>query len=198
MSRVNSSNKRMRKLQVVFATPSRDNLGAPLIPHALPALFVKCLWPPGCPDKQLYGHLNHLHLMDELVVLAVEVAAELPIEFLNPRDAAAAVAQQSFKLKAASNATYQVSAPTLSLSIGERGARASVGSLGKVMEYDSSLTQEMSIELKSSCLQSPDFSGLATATTSANGTTMTAAATAMARQCDNAAPSCIHSQLRPQ
>jgi hypothetical protein len=48
---------------------------APLIPHALAALFIECSWPSGRPDDQLYGHLSPEHLVDELVALAAEVAA---------------------------------------------------------------------------------------------------------------------------
>ncbi|KAI9466040.1 cAMP phosphodiesterases class-II-domain-containing protein [Lactarius psammicola] len=48
---------------------------APLIPHALSALFIECSWPSGRPDEQLYGHLSPEHLMDELVALAAEVTA---------------------------------------------------------------------------------------------------------------------------
>jgi hypothetical protein len=48
---------------------------APLIPHALSALFIECSWPSGRPDEQLYGHLSPEHLADELVALAAEVTA---------------------------------------------------------------------------------------------------------------------------
>ena len=46
---------------------------APLIPHALSALFIECSWPEGRPLEQLYGHLSPEHLVDELVALAAEV-----------------------------------------------------------------------------------------------------------------------------
>lgn len=46
---------------------------APLIPHALSALFIECSWPSGRPDEQLYGHLSPEHLVNELVALAAEV-----------------------------------------------------------------------------------------------------------------------------
>ncbi|KAF8275201.1 cAMP phosphodiesterases class-II-domain-containing protein [Lactarius quietus] len=45
---------------------------APLIPHALSALFIECSWPSGRPDERLFGHLSPEHLVDELVVLAAE------------------------------------------------------------------------------------------------------------------------------
>jgi len=48
---------------------------APLIPHALSALFIECSWPSGRPDERLFGHLSPEHLVDELVVLAAEVTA---------------------------------------------------------------------------------------------------------------------------
>ncbi|PFH46123.1 hypothetical protein AMATHDRAFT_70624 [Amanita thiersii Skay4041] len=46
---------------------------APLIPHALPAVFIECSWPEERQDETLYGHLSPRHLVDELVVLATEV-----------------------------------------------------------------------------------------------------------------------------
>ena len=78
----------------------------------------------------------------------------------NASDAAATLAQQRAKLKA-SNAAHRISAPALALSAGERGAWAAASSLGQVAERDSSPTQEMSVEPKSSRPQSTDFSGIA-------------------------------------
>jgi hypothetical protein len=77
----------------------------------------------------------------------------------NPSDAAATLAQQRAKLKAASNAAHRISAPALATS-GERGTWASVSSLGQVAERDNSPTQDISIEPRSSRPQSTDFSGL--------------------------------------
>ena len=78
----------------------------------------------------------------------------------NPSDAAATLAQQRAKLKAAGNAAHRISAPALASSVGERGAWAGVGSLGQVAERDNSPTQEISVEPRSSRPQSTDFSGL--------------------------------------
>ncbi|KAH8994164.1 hypothetical protein EDB86DRAFT_2829980 [Lactarius hatsudake] len=75
----------------------------------------------------------------------------------NPSDAAATLAQQRAKLKAAGNAAHRISAPALASS-GERGTRAGV--LGQVAERNNSPTQEISMEPRSSCPQSTDFSGL--------------------------------------
>ncbi|KAH8984718.1 hypothetical protein EDB92DRAFT_2105845 [Lactarius akahatsu] len=75
----------------------------------------------------------------------------------NPSDAAATLAQQRAKLKAAGNAAHRISAPALASS-GERGTWAGV--LGQVAERDNSPTQEISIEPRSSRPQSTDFSGL--------------------------------------
>jgi hypothetical protein len=75
----------------------------------------------------------------------------------NPSDAAATLAQQRAKLKAASNAAHRISAPALAAG-GERGTWAGV--LGQVVERDNSPTQDISIEPRSSRPQSTDFSGL--------------------------------------
>ncbi|KAI9436694.1 hypothetical protein H4582DRAFT_2156748 [Lactarius indigo] len=75
----------------------------------------------------------------------------------NPSDAAATLAQQRAKLKAASNVAHRISAPALASS-GERGTWAGV--LGQVAERDNSPTQEISVEPRSSRPQSTDFSGL--------------------------------------
>ncbi|KAI9436689.1 hypothetical protein H4582DRAFT_404322 [Lactarius indigo] len=75
----------------------------------------------------------------------------------NPSDAAATLAQQRAKLKAAGNAAHRISAPALASS-GERGTWAGV--LGQVAERDNSPTQEISVEPRSSRPQSTDFSGL--------------------------------------
>ncbi|KAH9009282.1 hypothetical protein EDB84DRAFT_1659369 [Lactarius hengduanensis] len=72
-------------------------------------------------------------------------------------DAAATLAQQRAKLKAASNAAHRISALALASS-GERGTWAGV--LGQVAERDNSPTQEISIEPRSSRPQSTNFSGL--------------------------------------
>ena len=79
-------------------------------------------------------------------------------------DAAATLAQQRAKLKA-SNAAHRISAPALASSAGERGAWAAASSLGQVAERDSSPTQEISVEPKSSRPQSTDFSGIAASAT---------------------------------
>ncbi len=76
----------------------------------------------------------------------------------NPSDAAATLAQQRAKLKAAGNATHRISARTPASSTGERGTWA--GALGQVAERDNSPTQEISVEPKSSRPQRNDFSGL--------------------------------------
>jgi cAMP phosphodiesterase len=46
---------------------------APKIPHTLASIFIECSWTSDRPDNLLYGHLNPAHLVDELVVLALEV-----------------------------------------------------------------------------------------------------------------------------
>ena len=46
---------------------------APKIPHTLPAIFIECSWTSDRPDDLLFGHLNPVHLVDELVALALEV-----------------------------------------------------------------------------------------------------------------------------
>jgi len=78
----------------------------------------------------------------------------------NSSDAAATLAQQRAKLKA-SNAAHRISAPALASSAGERGPWAAASSLGQVAERDSSPTQEISVEPKSSRPQSTDFSCIA-------------------------------------
>ncbi|KAI9507782.1 hypothetical protein F5148DRAFT_956481, partial [Russula earlei] len=78
----------------------------------------------------------------------------------NPSDAAATLAQQRAKLKAANNAVHRISAPALASSAGERGTWAGASSLGQVAERDSSPTQEITVESKSSRPQSTDFSVL--------------------------------------
>jgi len=46
---------------------------APRIPHTLASIFIECSWTSDRPDNLLFGHLNPLHLTDELVALALEV-----------------------------------------------------------------------------------------------------------------------------
>ena len=46
---------------------------APKIPHILPSIFIECSWTSDRPDNLLFGHLNPLHLVEELVALALEV-----------------------------------------------------------------------------------------------------------------------------
>ena len=46
---------------------------APKIPHTLASIFIECSWTSDRPDNLLFGHLNPVHLVDELVVLALEV-----------------------------------------------------------------------------------------------------------------------------
>lgn len=46
---------------------------APKIPHTLASIFIECSWTSDRPDHLLFGHLNPVHLVDELVALAVEV-----------------------------------------------------------------------------------------------------------------------------
>jgi hypothetical protein len=83
----------------------------------------------------------------------------------NSNDAAATLAQQRAKLKA-SNAAHRISAPALASSAGERGTwAAAASSLGQLAERDSSPTQEISVESKSSRPQSTDFSGIAASAT---------------------------------
>ncbi|KAF8268548.1 hypothetical protein EI94DRAFT_1146404 [Lactarius quietus] len=77
----------------------------------------------------------------------------------NPSDAAATLAQQRAKLKAANNASHRISAPALASAV-ERSNWAGV-SLGQVAERDNSPTQDISVvEPRSSRPQSTDFSGL--------------------------------------
>jgi hypothetical protein len=78
----------------------------------------------------------------------------------NPSDAAATLAQQRAKLKA-SNAAHRISALAFALSTGERGPWAGTSPLGRVAERDGLLTQEITIEPKSSRPQSTDCSGIA-------------------------------------
>ena len=76
----------------------------------------------------------------------------------NPSDAAATLAQQRAKLKAANNAAHRISAPALASAV-ERSNWGGV-SLGQVAERDNSPTQDISVEPRSSRPQSTDFSGL--------------------------------------
>ena len=46
---------------------------APKIPHTLSAIFIECSWTSDRPDGLLFGHLSPVHLVDELVALALEV-----------------------------------------------------------------------------------------------------------------------------
>jgi hypothetical protein len=46
---------------------------APKIPHTLASIFIECSWTSDRPDNLLFGHLNPLHLVDELVTLGLEV-----------------------------------------------------------------------------------------------------------------------------
>jgi len=46
---------------------------APKIPHTLASIFIECSWTSDRPDNLLFGHLNPVHLVDELVGLALEV-----------------------------------------------------------------------------------------------------------------------------
>ena len=46
---------------------------APKIPHTLASIFIECSWTSDRPDNLLFGHLNPMHLVNELVALAVEV-----------------------------------------------------------------------------------------------------------------------------
>ena len=46
---------------------------APKIPHTLASIFIECSWTSDRPDSLLFGHLNPVHLIDELVALALEV-----------------------------------------------------------------------------------------------------------------------------
>ncbi|KAG5637714.1 hypothetical protein H0H81_003478 [Sphagnurus paluster] len=60
----------------VAATPQTINVwraAAPKIPLTLSAIFIECSWPTGRSDDMLFGHLNPVHLVNELGVLATEV-----------------------------------------------------------------------------------------------------------------------------
>jgi len=46
---------------------------APKIPYTLSSIFIECSWTSDRPDSLLFGHLSPVHLVDELVALAVEV-----------------------------------------------------------------------------------------------------------------------------
>jgi len=46
---------------------------APKIPHTLASIFIECSWTSDRPNNLLFGHLNPVHLVDELVTLALEV-----------------------------------------------------------------------------------------------------------------------------
>jgi 3',5'-cyclic-nucleotide phosphodiesterase len=47
---------------------------APKIPQKLSTIFIECSWPSGRHEDLLYGHLSPVHLVDELMTLAIEVA----------------------------------------------------------------------------------------------------------------------------
>ena len=46
---------------------------APKIPHTLASIFIECSWTSDRPDNLLFGHLNPVHLVDELVAFGLEV-----------------------------------------------------------------------------------------------------------------------------
>jgi len=46
---------------------------APKIPHTLASIFIECSWTSDRPDNLLFGHLNPMHLLNELVTLALEI-----------------------------------------------------------------------------------------------------------------------------
>jgi cAMP phosphodiesterase len=48
-------------------------VAAPKIPYTLASIFIECSWTSDRPDHLLFGHLNPVHLVDELVALALEV-----------------------------------------------------------------------------------------------------------------------------
>ena len=49
------------------------NAAAQKIPHTLASIFIECSWASDRADNLLFGHLNPVHLVDELVILALEV-----------------------------------------------------------------------------------------------------------------------------
>lgn len=46
---------------------------APKVPHTLSSVFIECSWTSDRPDDLLFGHLNPVHLVDELLTFALEV-----------------------------------------------------------------------------------------------------------------------------
>lgn len=46
---------------------------APKIPHTIASIFIECSWTSDRPDGLLFGHLNPVHLANELVALSLEV-----------------------------------------------------------------------------------------------------------------------------
>ena len=48
-------------------------VAASKIPYTLSSVFIECSWTSDRPDNLLFGHLNPMHLADELVALALEV-----------------------------------------------------------------------------------------------------------------------------
>jgi len=48
-------------------------VAAPKIPHTLASIFIECSWTSDRPDNLLFGHLNPVHLVNELVALALEI-----------------------------------------------------------------------------------------------------------------------------
>ncbi|KAG2076059.1 hypothetical protein BDR04DRAFT_1090899 [Suillus decipiens] len=46
---------------------------APKIPHEISTIFIECSYQIGRPDRELWGHLSPVHLVQELVTLATEV-----------------------------------------------------------------------------------------------------------------------------
>lgn len=46
---------------------------APKIPHTIASIFIECSWTSDRPDSLLFGHLNPVHLANELVALSLEV-----------------------------------------------------------------------------------------------------------------------------
>lgn len=60
----------------IAAKPRTINVwraAAPKIPAHLSTIFIECSWPESRPDDLLYGHLNPVHLAEELTALATEV-----------------------------------------------------------------------------------------------------------------------------
>jgi len=46
---------------------------APKIPHDISTIFIECSYQTGRPERELWGHLSPVHLVQELVTLATEV-----------------------------------------------------------------------------------------------------------------------------